>query len=49
MHSLQAIIYQDIAHARRAKARAVAKRQENAQRVIAEKIAATRGIPVHHR
>ena len=49
MHSLQAIIYQDIAHARRAKARAISKRQERAQQVIAEKLAATRGIPVRHR
>jgi hypothetical protein len=49
MHSLQAIIYQDIAHARRAKARALRKRQESAQQIIAEKIARSRGIPVNHR
>ena len=49
MHSLQAIIYQDIQHARRAKARALKKRAEEAQRVIVSRLAATRGIPVNHR
>lgn len=49
MHSLQAIIFQDINHVRRAKARALAKRAERAQQVIVSRLAATRCIPVKHR
>jgi hypothetical protein len=49
MHSLQAIIFQDINHARRAKARALKKRAEAAQQLIVSRLAATRGIPVKHR
>lgn len=49
MHSLQYIIYQDIAAVRRAKARALSKRREDAQRKIAEIIARSKGIPVNHR
>jgi hypothetical protein len=49
MHGLQEIIYADINAARKARARALTKRAEAAQRVIAEKLAISRGIPVSHR
>ena len=46
MHGLQEIIYVNRDAARKARARALRKRAEDAQQVIAERIAASRGIPV---
>jgi hypothetical protein len=45
MHGLQEIIYANRDAARKARARALRKRAENAQQVIAERIARSRGIP----
>ena len=49
MHSLQVIIYSNANAERKARAKALAHRAEQAQRVIAERIARSRGIPVSHR
>jgi hypothetical protein len=45
MHGLQEIIYANREIARKHKARALRKRSECAQQVIAERIASSRGIP----
>jgi hypothetical protein len=45
MHGLQEIIYANKEVARKHKARALRKRAERAQQVIAERIARSRGIP----
>lgn len=49
MHSIQEIRYVNLNAARKAKARALTKRAEQAQRIIAERIAVSRGIPINHR
>jgi uncharacterized membrane protein len=49
MHSLQVIIYSNANAERKARAKALTHRAEQAQRVIAERIARSRGIPVSHR
>jgi uncharacterized membrane protein len=49
MHGLQEIIYANKTAAQKAKARAHVKRNETAQRVIAERLAQTRGIQVAHK
>ena len=46
MHGLQEIIYANREAARKARARALRKRSEDAQRVIAERISRSRGVPV---
>ena len=45
MHGLQEIIYANKEVARKHKARALRKRAERAQNVIAERIARSKGIP----
>ena len=49
MHSLQTIIYSNVNAERKARAKALAHRAEQAQRKIAERFAISRGIPVNHR
>jgi hypothetical protein len=49
MHSLQTIIYANANAERKARAKALAHRAEQAQRKIAERLAITRGLPVSHR
>ena len=49
MHGLQEIIYANKEVARKHKARALRKRAERAQQVIAERIATSRGIPTLRR
>lgn len=47
MHGLQEIIYANREAARKARARALRKRAEGAQQVIAERIARSRGISLN--
>jgi hypothetical protein len=49
MHSLQTIIYANANAERKARAKALTHRAEQAQRKIAERLAISRGIPVNHR
>lgn len=49
MHSLQTIIYNNANAERKARAKALAYRAEQAQRKIAERLAISRGILVSHR
>lgn len=49
MHSLQVIIFSNANAERKARAKALTYRAEQAQRKIAERLAISRGIPVNHR